>query len=1114
MIEVTDLRGDSARRRCAGLVSKARQVRKLALLGMTLLGATAADAKTLYVNGGKTSSGDGSSWNQSIRFLQSALVRAQPGDDVYLAKGTYFPDDGIPNRYGDREISFELDKVNLYGGFVGNENSLSQRNVTANKTILSGEIWEVADDPDTGESNGYERYWSLHVVKVNVSSRLDGLTIQRGRANGEGVAPARPTDSVGGGILVAAGQTLRLANCTLLENFASRAGGAIHGTVIATSSRFIDNQVNNESNLSSYPTPFRHWLDFPDGSGGAVEGEITASRCTFTNNTVTTESLDIGIQCSATGGAINGPKITLADCTFDSNAVSATADYWGDNRTSTARARGGAISGPSTVTRCIFVGNTVYAGSESANSPDRANPVPHISRQEASGGALAGASVAVSCVFANNVVTAQAISGDNSRTYSAGAAMYLEGASTVTNCLFNGNIGESVDDSENVGKGGYLYTRGAVLAASGSTLPISNCTFFNNESSGKGAALASEGSVNILSNIFWFDGEPSTLELQHDQLIYVGERPENESGGRGRISNRLYPTPSTETTNLVKGGFDAVGTGANANVDFGLPPGRTFIGQDPTLNPGFLDITNPVGADGIWRTGDDGLRLTAASPAIGKGLGLFLAKDTADLDGDGNTGEPLPNDLASYVRLQDGSLDLGAYEFGQQINAPDISVEFPTGTVLLDNRNTVDLSAFSASAQTFVIRNTGNEILNSLAVSVTGDNSSDFRITQPKLTSLSLNATTTFTVTFRPGALGNRVAQLRIASNDPDENPFDIALTGSAALPDIAVEYPVGTNLTSGSSTIDYGTIAATSSATRTFTIRNTGAGNLQIDSIRSSGGNASSFQPSAAGVSFLAAGASTTFTVRFDGSAAGSLASTIIIGSSDPDAEAAFKINVKGFGKQAPEIVVSQPFSAEIKNGDKIDYGRVAKASSYTKTFVIKNTGTAYLKGIKVKLSGSKTYSLGKFKQKKLKPGASAQFTVTFNPTSKGKRSAVLRVISNDSNERNINISLIGKGIKKSKNNGRGFATAFSGLAAPAAATTSAGTVSLVKGDDGLNYQTLTVRKSAGDAPATVQVSSNLVDWCSGSRHTTTLVDNAAVLTVRDNTPVKKGEKRFIRLK
>lgn len=38
-------------------------------------------------------------------------------------------------------------------------------------------------------------------------------------------------------------------------------------------------------------------------------------------------------------------------------------------------------------------------------------------------------------------------------------------------------------------------------------------------------------------------------------------------------------------------------------------------------------------------------------------------------------------------------------------------------------------------------------------------------------------------MSFKPFAKGTRSASLRIKSNDTDENPFDIRLTGSGAAP-------------------------------------------------------------------------------------------------------------------------------------------------------------------------------------------------------------------------------------------------------------------------------------------------------------------------------------------
>ncbi len=68
----------------------------------------------------------------------------------------------------------------------------------------------------------------------------------------------------------------------------------------------------------------------------------------------------------------------------------------------------------------------------------------------------------------------------------------------------------------------------------------------------------------------------------------------------------------------------------------------------------------------------------------------------------------------------------------------------------------------------------------------------------------------------------------------------------------------------------------------------------------------------------------------------------------------------------------------------------------------------------------------------------------------------------------------------------------------------------------DGQKYLSLTVAKPllADGVKRTVQVSPDLLDWFSGSKHTTVVIDNASILKVRDNTPLTRHGKRFIRLK
>jgi hypothetical protein len=93
------------------------------------------------------------------------------------------------------------------------------------------------------------------------------------------------------------------------------------------------------------------------------------------------------------------------------------------------------------------------------------------------------------------------------------------------------------------------------------------------------------------------------------------------------------------------------------------------------------------------------------------------------------------------------------------------------------------------SDKTFVISNAGTAGLNVTAVSLTGTNAQDFGIQSGGVAfTLAAGATRNITVRFTPGAGGARSASLSISSNDPDENPFLISLsgTGTATAPDIA----------------------------------------------------------------------------------------------------------------------------------------------------------------------------------------------------------------------------------------------------------------------------------------------------------------------------------------
>ncbi|MCL5945768.1 MAG: hypothetical protein M1472_02805 [Planctomycetes bacterium] len=118
--------------------------------------AAADSAGVTFVNaahiGGRQS---GTSWATAYSSLQSAI--SSGATTIWVARGVYSPG----NRHRD---TFQLRPgLKLYGGFVGTETRLSQRNWVVNKTILEG--------------NG-----AYHVVTGATGAVLDGFIVTGGNA--------------------------------------------------------------------------------------------------------------------------------------------------------------------------------------------------------------------------------------------------------------------------------------------------------------------------------------------------------------------------------------------------------------------------------------------------------------------------------------------------------------------------------------------------------------------------------------------------------------------------------------------------------------------------------------------------------------------------------------------------------------------------------------------------------------------------------------------------------------------------------------------------------------------------------------------------------------------
>jgi hypothetical protein len=148
--------------------------------------------------------GSGDKWENAVKELADALVEARYDagiKQIWVAKATYYPLYGataISCNDGGRDNAFVLVKdVQIYGGFAGYETQISERNMSDNPTILSGDI----------KMNGTDRVYHVVISAGDAGdARLDGFTVTGGNADGADIISVNKqsiTRAFGGGVYIA-----------------------------------------------------------------------------------------------------------------------------------------------------------------------------------------------------------------------------------------------------------------------------------------------------------------------------------------------------------------------------------------------------------------------------------------------------------------------------------------------------------------------------------------------------------------------------------------------------------------------------------------------------------------------------------------------------------------------------------------------------------------------------------------------------------------------------------------------------------------------------------------------------------------------------------------------
>ncbi|MCP3999456.1 MAG: DUF11 domain-containing protein [Gammaproteobacteria bacterium] len=531
-----------------------------------------ARAAINYVDADATGTGDGTTWENAYLDLQSALAAATDGDQIWVAEGVYYPDEGAGQTNNDITSTFILtDGVALYGGFDPDSgvDEMAESDWETYITILSGDI----DGNDTTDPNGIVVTTTNiagdnanHVVfsdNVTNTTSMDGFFITAGAAKGN------YPDNLGGGMKNNVG-SLTLTNVTFQGNSATQNGGGMYskqGSPTLTNVTFLGNSSSEH------------------GGGITIEGygadSFTLTNVTFSDNS----AVDNG------GGIVHiGSSLILTNVTFSGNS---------------AGGGGGGAYSPnsvsSTLTNVTFSGNS--AGGSGGGLHTRSGTLTNVTFTSNSAGTSGGG---ISYYYNNSTLTNAILWGN---TAPVGNQIY-----SVQNISFTPAISYSDIQGSGGSGGGWDSTLGNDGGGNIDTDPL----FI---SPGNMRLQNSSPAIDAGNN----DAVPANITSDLDNQTRFWDMPVSDTGnGTAPIVDMgAYETGYTlEITNTVDDDtpepgqtltFTIVVTNSELGITAGeitntLPTGLTFVGPITLLLPG-------AGTAGTFPTLASGVTLATGEEA-------------------------------------------------------------------------------------------------------------------------------------------------------------------------------------------------------------------------------------------------------------------------------------------------------------------------------------------------------------------------------------------------------------------------------------------------------------------------------------------------------------------
>lgn len=524
----------------------------------------------------------------------------------------------------------------------------------------------------TGNSSGAE---GAGMYNNNSSPAVSNCSFTQNRTRGSG-----------GGMTNVSGAAPVINYCIISENGAIVSGAGIYNSAsspVIKNSSILNNIVGGTGNgggMYNFSNSFPQ-LDSCIISGNAAARNGGGIGSMGESNPVIRNSSLMQNTAANTGGAIYGLSESdpvLYNCTISENTAASGAGVYCF------------VGSDPTLIKCKFIKN-IASGSGGAVYLTNADFIKVDSseftdNEAKSGAGIFGGRIALFSIkssrFVQNraalnggaflisselsgVLEANEFKGNNAQR---GGAMFESGGNmNIKNCRFENNTATLTGGAIHYENGNFLISStvfagnqsqyGGALRHEGTQnlLTARNSVFQNNESVNTGAALSLLNGKDTLVNTIFVSNKDNGIvgggavnaangEVHLINNTFYGNSTNGNGGairleaatGQARIQNNVF--------------YKSVAV-APATSDIFNENGMPLVQSNNSFStdPAFKNETDFDGPDGQWGTADDGLVLTACSPAIDAGDNSFLDVETVA-------------DISGQPRIQLSKVDLGAYE--------------------------------------------------------------------------------------------------------------------------------------------------------------------------------------------------------------------------------------------------------------------------------------------------------------------------------------------------------------------------------------------------------------------------------------------------------------------